>query len=162
MSRQLCELETVLQQMIVEHRRLLAHVEKHEAAMKSFDLKTMDDAARLQETSRQRIAVLEQRRRLLAVELAKGMSVQELTIRKIAEMNPGRSDLLLRLGADLKGIVVQISARTHVSGKLASAVLGHLNTIVRLIAGAVEKAGLYTKHGIPQVSSRIGMMEAVG
>lgn len=162
MSRQLCELETVLQQMIVEHRRLLAHVEKHEAAMKSFDLKAMDDAARLQETSRQRIAVLEQRRRLLALELAKGMSVQELTIRKIAELNPGRSDVLLRLGAELKETVVQISARTHVAGKLASAVLGHLNVIVRLIAGAVEKAGLYTKHGIPQVSSRIGMMEAVG
>ena len=27
---------------------------------------------------------------------------------------------------------------------------------------AVEKAGLYTKQGIPQVSSRIGVMEAVG
>jgi hypothetical protein len=37
-----------------------------------------------------------------------------------------------------------------------------LNTVVRLLAGAVEKAGLYTKHGVPQVSSRIGVMEAVG
>lgn len=162
MSRQLCELETVLQQMIVEHRRLLAHVEKHESAMKTFDLKAMDDAARLQETSRQRIALLEQRRRQLAFELVRGTELRRLTIRKIAELNPGRSDALLRLGAELKGVIGQISARTHVTGKLTSAVLGHLNTIVRLIAGAVEKAGLYTKHGIPQVSSRIGVMEAVG
>ena len=48
------------------------------------------------------------------------------------------------------------------AGRLASAVLGHLNTVVRLLAGAVEKAGLYTKQGIPQVSARIGVMEAVG
>jgi len=32
---------------------------------------------------------------------------------------------------------------------------------VRLLAGSVEQAGLYTKHGVPKVSARIGMMEAV-
>ena len=162
MSRQLCELETVLQQMIVEHRRLLAHLEKHESAMKAFDLKAMDEAARLQETSRQRIVQLEQRRRQLALELARGTDTSRLTIRKIAELNAGHADALLRLGAELKGIVVQICTRTQVTGMLTLALLGHLNTVVRLIAGAVEKAGLYTKHGIPQVSSRIGVMEAVG
>ena len=40
--------------------------------------------------------------------------------------------------------------------------LGHLNTVVRLLAGAVERAGVYTKDGIPRVASRIGIMEAVG
>jgi hypothetical protein len=45
---------------------------------------------------------------------------------------------------------------------LAGAVLGHLNTVVRLIAGAVEQAGVYTKQGVPQVSARIGVIEAVG
>ena len=43
-----------------------------------------------------------------------------------------------------------------------SALLGHLNTVVRLIAGAVERAGVYTKTGAPQMSNRIGVMEAVG
>ena len=38
----------------------------------------------------------------------------------------------------------------------------HTQVLVRLLAGAVEKAGLYTKHGVPQVSSRVGTMEAVG
>ena len=30
------------------------------------------------------------------------------------------------------------------------------------LAGAVERAGVYTKDGIPRVSGRIGIMEAVG
>jgi hypothetical protein len=70
--------------------------------------------------------------------------------------------MLLKLRAELKDVINRVQARTHVAGKLASAVVGHLNTVVRLLAGAVEKAGLYTKQGIPQVSSRIGVMEAVG
>jgi len=30
------------------------------------------------------------------------------------------------------------------------------------LVGEVERAGVYTKHGIPKVSARIGVMEAVG
>jgi hypothetical protein len=59
-------------------------------------------------------------------------------------------------------VATTIASRTKVSGKVAGAVLGHLNTVVRLLAGAVERAGVYTKDGIPRVSGRIGIMEAVG
>jgi len=163
MSRQLSELEGILQQLVIEHRRLLSFVEKHEAAMKSFDLKAMDDAGHLQEASRLRIAMLEQRRRNAVVQVTKGMNLKgEVTMRKLASIFPARAEALMQLRADLKQVVQQIQTRTHVTGKLAAAVLGHLNTVVRLIAGVVEKAGLYTKHGVPQVSNRIGMMEAVG
>ncbi len=48
MSRQVSELETLLQQLVDEHQKLLAHVENHQKAMKTFDLKAMDDAVRLQ------------------------------------------------------------------------------------------------------------------
>jgi hypothetical protein len=41
-------------------------------------------------------------------------------------------------------------------------VLGHLNTAMRLFAGAVGQSGTYTKNGVPRVSARIGVMEAVG
>ena len=37
--------------------------------------------------------------------------------------------------------------RTQVAGRLAAAVLGHLNTVVRLLAGAVEKAGALHETG---------------
>lgn len=163
MSRQLCELEAILQQLVVEHRRMLEHVERHESAMKAFDLKGMDDVGQLQESSRLRIAMLEQRRRNLVVQMTRAMNVRgDVTVRRLAELFPARADALLKLRAELKSVVEQVRARTHVTGKLAAAVLGHLNTVVRLVAGVVEKAGLYTKNGVPQVSSRIGMMEAVG
>jgi hypothetical protein len=163
MSRQLCELEAILQQLVVEHRRLLSHVERHESAMKAFDLKNMDDAGQLQESSRLRIAMLEQRRRNLVVQMTKAMNVRgDVTVRQLAGLFPSRADALMQLRAELRSVVEQIQARTHVTGKLAGAVLGHLNTVVRLIAGVVEKAGLYTKNGVPQVSNRIGMMEAIG
>ena len=163
MSRQLCELEPLLQQMIVEHLKLLAHIDKHEAAMKAFDLRAIDEATRLQEGSRLRIAALEQRRRAVASQLCKpGSAAGELTLRKLAALQPERSAALLQIGGELRNLVEQIAAKTHVTRKLASTVLGHLNTVVRLVAGAVEKAGLYTKNGTPKVSGRIGMMEAVG
>ena len=163
MSRQLSELESTLQQMLAEHARLLAHVQKHEAAMKAFDLRAIDDANRLQEASRIRIAALDQRRRTIAAQLGKPFGLQgEVTIRKLAELYPTRAAALMQVRSQLRDAVEQIAAQTHVTRKLASAVLGHLNTVVRLIAGADEKAGLYTKAGVPRVSSRIGMMEAVG
>jgi hypothetical protein len=79
-----------------------------------------------------------------------------------APLHPPHRVTLLALRDEIKTLAGQIAGRTHVAARLSSAVLGHLNTVVRLLAGAVEKAGLYTKHGVPSVSSRIGVMEAVG
>jgi hypothetical protein len=62
----------------------------------------------------------------------------------------------------LKAVAEKVRAHCYISGRVANAVLGHLNTVVRLLAGAVEKAGLYNKRGVPRVSNRIGVMEAVG
>jgi hypothetical protein len=164
MSRTLLDLESILQQLIVEHRKLLKHVETHQNAMKTMALDAMDQAANLQEASRLRIATLENQRRALVVQLAnqQKLQVEDLTISRLALCFPQRGQSLLSLRDELKKTIVQIQQRTHIAGKLAGAVLGHLNTVVRLISGAVERAGIYTKNGVPQVSSRIGMMEAVG
>jgi len=78
------------------------------------------------------------------------------------ELQPASRNSLLKLRDELRDLAARITARTHVAGRLAGAVLGHLNTVVRLLAGAVEKTGVYTKQGVPRVSSRIGVMEAVG
>lgn len=163
MSRLLPELESVLRALADEHRRLLASVEAQQAAMKAFDLKAMDDARNQQEASRLRVATLEAKRRLVVTHIAKGLKLDgKVTLTRLAELHPPRRDALLALRDEIKQVAETIATRTHVAGRLAGAVLGHLNTVVRLLAGAVEKAGLYTKHGVPSVSSRIGMMEAVG
>jgi hypothetical protein len=163
MSRQLSELEALLQQLITEHRKLLRFVEQHQAAMRGMDLKEMDAAAGQQEACRLRIATAENRRRMLSVVLARQAGVQgEPTISRLAEAYPQRGRELLALRDELKSVIVEVTSRTHVAGKLAGAVLGHLNTVVRVIAGAVEQAGVYTRQGVPKVSARIGVVDAVG
>jgi hypothetical protein len=163
MSRFLPELESVLRSLADEHKRLLAHVEAQQAAMKTFNLRAMDDARNQQEASRLRVAALESKRRTIVSHLAKGRTLDgKITLSQIADLHPPRREALLVLRNEIKELATTIAARSHVAGRLASSVLGHLNTVVRLLAGAVEKAGLYTKHGVPSVSSRIGMMEAIG
>src|SRR2546421_5146121 len=163
MSRFLPELETVLRALADEHRRLLAHVESQQAAMKAFDLKSMDAARNQQEASRLRVASLEAKRRTIVSHMAKGLKLEgALTLTRIADLHPPRRQALLAVRYEIKELAEVIATRSHIAGRLASSVLGHLNTVVRLLAGAVEKAGLYTKHGVPRVSGRIGVMEAVG
>jgi hypothetical protein len=163
MSKQVCELESVLEQLVAEHRKLLSYLETHQAAMKQLKLKAMDDSAALQEASRSRIILLENRRRAVTLQLAKAMKSQgDLTISKIAKAYPAHSAALLRLRTELKGLIEAVRAKAHIASRVAVAILGHLNTAVRLLAGAVGKAGIYTKQGVPKVSARIGIMEAVG
>ena len=85
-----------------------------------------------------------------------------MTLAQIAAAHPQAGPKLLGQRDELKKLIKQISDRTHVAGRLASAVLGHLNTAMRLFAGAVGQSGTYTKHGTPKVAARIGVMEAVG
>jgi hypothetical protein len=163
MSRQISELEGLLRQLVTEHQRLLQLVNKHETAMKAFDLRAMDDLGREQDASRLRIVGMDQRRRLMVTQIGKSLNLQgEPTLKQIAALQPEHAKALLALRTDLKQVIEQISLRTFVGGKVASAVLGHLNMVVRLVAGAVERAGLYTKSGIPKMSARIGGLEAVG
>jgi hypothetical protein len=166
MSRLLSDLESVLQGLAEEHRKLAGHLDAHHRAMKALDLKAMEGLANLQEATRQRIAAWDTRRKAAVVHLARSIrpapSPDDLTLRRLAELFPQRREALLKLRQELKDASDAVTTRTRVAGKVAAAVLGHLNTAVRLLAGAVEKAGVYTKHGMPHVSRRIGVMEAVG
>ena len=163
MSRQVTELEGVLQLMIDEHRRMLATVIAQQMAMKTLKLDAMQDAMHRQESSRLRIANLDIRRRLLAQQIAKLSRVNgEMSLTQVATVFPQSGPKLLKLRDELKGLIKQIADRTHVAGRVAAAVLGHLNTAMRLFAGAVGQSGVYTKHGTPRVANRIGVMDAVG
>lgn len=161
--RQVADLEASLQQLILEHRKLLKHIDAQQLAMRTLNLRAMDDATNQQEAARLRIATLEQRRRTLTLQIAKLLRIAgEPKIPQLAELFPHRRAALLKLREELLAAIGEIASRNHVAGKVAGAVLGHLNTAVRLLAGAVEHAGLYTKQGVPRLSARIGVMEAVG
>ncbi len=149
--------------MISEHVKLAKHLDAHQAAMRKMDMRAMDDASKLEEGARLRIGTLESRRRVLVNQLAAMHGIAgKATIIALADAIPDSKAKLLGLRDELKAVVQHTAARATIAGRLAVAIAGHLNTAVRLIAGAVEQAGLYTKYGVPKVSNRIGVIEAVG
>ena len=159
----IADLEILLQQQIAEHRKLLAFCNAQQTAMKGFDLKRMDELTHLTEACRLRIATAENKRRVLTAAIAKGLKLPpDAKLPQIANAAPQFKASLLKLRDELRAVMEQIQKRNFITSRVAGAVLGHLNTVVRLISGAVEKAGLYTKQGVPKVSARIGVMEAVG
>jgi hypothetical protein len=162
-SRQLLEIESLLQQLVAEHRKLLGQLDAQQAGMRAVKLDAIEQSTHQQESTRLRIATLETKRRALGLQIARAMRIaEEPTITRLAQLFPGRSTALIKLRDELKAVIGEISARTSLAGRLAAAVLGHLNVGVRLIATAVEQAGVYTKDGSPQMTKRIGVMEAVG
>jgi hypothetical protein len=80
----------------------------------------------------------------------------------LAAVFPQRREPLFALRDALRDVMEKIQTKATIASRLAGAVLGHLNTAVRLLAGAVEHAGIYTKNGTPRVAARIGAIEAVG
>lgn len=163
MSRLVCDLEPVLTGLVEEHRKLLALAEQHEQALRKLDLKAIEQFATEQEGIRLRIAMWENRRRAIVQQITRTLRLDpNTTLPKLAALHPPKRDVLLKLRDELKRLAAAVSARVQVAGRVAGAVLGHLNTAVRLLAGAVERAGVYTKQGTPHLSRRIGSIEAVG
>lgn len=163
MSRHISDLQTILAQLIAEHRKLLDLLEAQHKAMKVFDLSTMADLMPRQEMTRLRIVDLENKRRVVTRQIAAMHKLsEEPRLARMAELYPQQADALLKARSELRDFALRIARRSQLSGRLTSAVLGHLNTVVRLLAGAAQRAGLYTRRGIPRVGSRIGVMDAVG
>jgi hypothetical protein len=163
MSRQVTDLEQILAMMIAEHRKLLTQVEQQQVAMRELKSDEIEKIVALQESTRLRISKLEARRRLISQQLGRLLRLPgDPTIAQIAAAFPQRSIELSRLRNELREVASKVQSKTTIAARLAGAVLGHLNTAVRLIAGAVEQAGVYTKNGTPRVAARIGAIEAVG
>mgnify|MGYP000319757972 CR=1 FL=1 len=163
MAAPLIELEQVLEQLIVEHEKLLRHIDSQQAAMKKLDARALEASAQEQEAARLRITALEARRRAIIAQLSQTMRLgPKPTLAQVADASPAARARLLALRQRLKQAATAVSNRAQIASRVAGAVLGHLNTAVRLISGAVEQAGLYTRNGTPQSSARIGLLEAVG
>jgi hypothetical protein len=163
MSRQVIELDSLLQQLVAEHRKLLTQLEAQQLSMRRMDAQGIENASRLQEAARARITHLEQRRQWVIGQIANLTKVaMPLKIEQIAKLFPGYGPSLLKHRDELRGLAAEILKRSTIVGRLATAVLGQLNTIVRGLAGVVNQGGVYTKQGLPKVATRIGAMEAIG
>jgi hypothetical protein len=163
MSRLISELEQTIGQIVSEHAKLNTLLDQHHDALKSMCTDDIERLTHQQDAVRIRIAQLDQRRRAQGESMARTLKIDgELTLSRLAQVFPARAQSLLALKDKLTALVVDIDRKTTITGRLTSAVLGHLNTVVRLIAGAVEQAGVYTRDGNPKISNRIGSLEAIG
>ena len=161
--RPVLELEGLLQEMLVEHLKLLKHLDSQQEAMKRMNVKEMETARNQQEASRMRVNTMEQRRKLLVQQIARINQLPgEPKIPALAALYPQRKQQLMKLRSEIEMVMKEVAAKSFIASKLASAVLGHLNTAMRLLAGAVGGAGIYTNRGVAKVARRIGVMEAVG
>jgi hypothetical protein len=163
MQKEVAQLRIILQQLIAEHEKLLAHLSSQQSSMKKLDLPAIDKLTGLQDATRMRIAALDGKRKTLVNHLAALLKLPGTpTLSRLADAIPQHKQTLLALRDHLKTKITEVATKSTIAGRVAGALLGHLNTVVRLLAGAVEQAGIYTKHGTPQVSTRIGVIEAVG
>lgn len=163
MNPLIAQLEQTMQSQIADHRALLVAVSQQRDAMKALDLGAMDEASRRQQQIRQRLTVMEARRRMLTEQLARSLRLAGVpTVSAIAASLPAHSGKLVALRDELRGLIEQIRVDTQIATRVAGAVMGHLNTVVRLIGSAVQHAGVYTRSGSPKVGGRVGVMEAVG
>jgi hypothetical protein len=163
MSRHISDLQTILTQLTAEHRKLLVQLDAQHAAMKKFDLIAIADLMTRNEATRLRINDLEDKRRGLMRQITVALKLpEEPRLTRLAELFPPQAAGLMKIRTELRDVATKISQRSQGSSRLASAVLRHLNTVVRLLAGAVERAGLYNRQGIPRVVSRVGVMDAIG
>lgn len=163
MSAPIAELEKLLAQIVAEHRTLLDGLHLHVEAMKAFKIDNVSIATDAVEASRVRIVMFESRRKVLLQQIARTYKLPvTATLRQIADIAPEHRVSLLKHREALQQITDEIARKTTVSSRVAGALLGHLNTVVRIVAGAMQQRTTYTKQGMSTVGSRIGMIEAVG
>jgi hypothetical protein len=123
----------------------------------------MEAGRNRQELCRARILRLEDRRKQMVLQIGRINQIKgEPKIPVIAQLYPQRGPQLLKLRDQLKQVMQQIAERSFIANRLASSVLGHLNTAMRIIAGASGGGGVYNNRGVPKVTARMGVMEAVG
>ena len=111
MSRQLAELEQTVGLLIIEHRRLLEHVEAQQQAMRQMNPVAIEQITGLQETSRMRIGALDKRRRMLSQQLGRLVRIEgEPTLAQLAKVFPPRAAKINAMRDELKSLAEKIQA----------------------------------------------------
>jgi hypothetical protein len=89
---------------------------------------------------------------------------QEPTLSQLATAigdSPARQRLLGRRD-ELRAVVGDVATASQVTGRIAGAMLGHLNSALRLLAAAMRDAGTYNRKGSPRCSGGLGAIELIG
>lgn len=160
MEKLICELEQVLLSLIERHGELRAAAEAAQQAMRKLDAAALDKASRRQEEARARVTALEKTRQTLVAQIGRMLQLRgPVNLVQLADALPLRRVRLLELRKRLRAAADTVRMGTAVTGRVAQALLGHFNTVLRHLAGAGGGGGLYTASG-PAMGRRIGAMEA--
>ncbi|MGC4030397.1 MAG: flagellar export chaperone FlgN [Tepidisphaeraceae bacterium] len=162
MSPTIVELEKLLALLVTEHRALSAAADVYQKALRTFDLQQINAGADAVEACRAKIVMFENRRRHQTLLVARTHKLaNDVTISQIAQAVPAHRVNLVKYRDELRKLTAEITAKNSVSAKVATAMMGHLNSVVRMVSGAVRQAAVYTRYGQHTVAARVGVMEAV-
>lgn len=163
MAPLIAQFETVLRQIVHEHRALLAGVASHEQAIRSRDIERIARAAADADAVRQRITRLESARRMLVAQITRQhRQIRTPTLTAIADAFPERRDVLLQIRDELQELIERIRVHNSLIQRVASGVLGHLGATVRIIAEAATGPATYSRRGTVAVAPAATLVNAVG
>ena len=146
-----------------DHRKLVDLVRRHESAMRKLDAPAMESLGQQQEQVRTRILQAEARRKMIVAALVRATKLTgEPTLTRLATAFPTHRAALFKHRDDLRALAGDLKQRTAIASRIAQSMVGHLNTAVRLLAGAIERGGTYTRQGGPKLTRRLSSIEAVG
>ncbi len=160
---QTSELEQTLEQLIAAHAGLGKTLELHVKAMSAMNLDGMEQLAIVCQQQRHQLVLLEARRAQQMQLLTRQLKLPaKATLRELAEAIPHRCTPLLALRERMAVAAQSVHVSGVVASRVSGAVVGHLNTALRMLSVAVKQGGTYTRNGQSPSPGRLGLVEAVG
>ena len=136
-------LESLLEDLIAEHEKLLETTRAHRRAVSAADSGAIGACIREQNEAVQRIAAMEARRTAI-VERAGEQAGAGATLTAIASRAPGVArERLLALGEKLRGVLTTLHREHEVLRTAASALAAHMDGLMRQIGRTLSHAGTY-------------------
>jgi hypothetical protein len=163
MTPLITQLESLLRDMLGQQQTLLKAVDDHMAALRTYRIESIEAAVRNQETARQQLLRIEQRRKvLLAQFLRMHRNLSKPTLDKLAEIYPDRKLILLQMRSEIVRLTTEIRTKLNQLQRIAAGVLLHLNSTVKLIATAAAGPSTYSRAGAYAMPARVSSLQAVG
>lgn len=137
------ELETLLDELLVQHEKLLEVTLEHRAALAQADRVRMSQCVSKQLAITSSIEQINRRRAALLVAFRPGVSLREVQ----TAIGPAATPRLKELGELLKEVVLRLR-REQERLRLASASLAsHMQGLIQQIHHSLSHAGVYSTHG---------------
>ncbi|MEM8872731.1 MAG: flagellar protein FlgN [Planctomycetota bacterium] len=150
----LADLECVLRQQIAVYRELGTLLTEHRVALEAMDLQPILAVNKKQSDLRNRLGKLEQHRKAIFAKLG------ATTLSELAARNGAAGLTVLKLRRELQRISAELGHQSKLTRKVASGMLGHLNTAVRVLTEAAGETGMYDKDGSPTRRRRMSLYMA--